>query len=103
MGSFDDAVTLAMDVWFGADMADPMTYNGSDIPGQVLGSGTEQDANSVFDFLDVEVKASDVPAVTYLTDTLVHNSLTWKYPRVTGQDAYTKKIRFIRNQRPKVR
>lgn len=104
MGNFDAAVTAAMDIWFGADM-DPetLTYNGSDIPGHIHGRGQDEDTNSVFDFLDIEVMASDVPTVTYRTDTLVYDGLTWRYPKVLGQDAYCKKIRFVRNQRPRVR
>lgn len=92
-------------VLFSADLpgVPTVTYNGSDIAVIDEGSGTEEDGNSVFDFLDVRVKASDVPTVTYRTDTLVYGGLIWRYPKVIGLDANTIKIRFIRNQRPKAR
>lgn len=80
-----------------------VSYNGSDIAVIDEGSGTEEDGNSVFDFMDVRVQSSDVPTVTYRTDTLVHGGLTWRYPKVIGLDVYTTKIRWIRNQRPKAR
>ena len=104
MGAFNDAITDAMPIWFGADM-DPETvaYNSSNIPGHIHECGTQEDSNSVFDFMDIEVINSDVATVTYRTDTLVYDGLTWRYPKVLEQDSKTKKIRFIRNQRPKAR
>lgn len=85
------------------EFARTVTYNAADIEADVIGSGTEEDATSVFDYLEIMVLNSDVAAVTYRTDTLVYGGLTWRYPKVIGLDANTIKIRFIRNQRPKAR
>jgi len=99
-----DQLSTDLSVFFNTDeFAAPVTYNTSDISVIIVGHGTDADANSVFDFVDVIAKASDVPTVTYRTDTLVYDGLTWRYPKVLEQDAYCKKIRLIRNQRPKVR
>ena len=84
------------------DFAETVAYNSVDIPA-IVDQGAEEDANSLFDFIDIEVQGSDVAAVAYRTDTLVYDGLTWRYPKIISQDAHTKKIRFIRNQRPKAR
>jgi len=84
------------------DFGETVSYNSVDIEA-VVDHGFEEDANSLFDFVDIEVKASDVATVTYRTDTLVYGGLTWRYPKIVSQDVHTKKIRFIRNQKPKIR
>jgi len=84
------------------DFAETVTYNSVDIPA-IVDCGSDEDANSIFDFMDIEVQTLDVAVVTYRTDTLVYDGLTWRYPKIISQDAQTKKIRFIRNQRPRVK
>lgn len=85
------------------EFAQTVTYNGSGIPGVVAGSGTEEDANSVYDYLEIELRVSDITTITYRTDTLIYDGDTWRYPKIMEQDAYTLKVRWIRSQRPKAR
>jgi len=99
----DDIVDDLAENHFNTDeFGESVTYNGSSIPVGIINRGVEEDSNSVFEFLEVSVRHSDIASVTYLTDQLVYDGLTWQYPRVFGQFVYVKKIRWIRNQRPKV-
>jgi len=102
--TFKTQMASDLPVFFEADeFAETGTYNGSDIDIIVEDQGSEEDANSVFDYLDVLVQASDVATVTYRTDTLVYDALTWKYPKVLGAEMNTIRLRWICNQRPKAR
>ena len=104
MGKFDDAVTAAMDVWFGTDM-DPetVTYNGTDISGHVDYGGRSDGENARTAVL--EVKVSDVSDPAY-RDTVVINGVTWRVYRDQSQevviqgDGYTWKLPVTRDERP---
>lgn len=99
-----DQFSSDMSVFFNTDdFAETVTYNGSDIDVIVVDTGTGEDANSVFDFLDIEVQVSDMPTVTYRTDTVVYGGLTYKYPKITAANAHTVTVRYIRNQRPVIK
>lgn len=100
--AFTDAINNAMDRWFDADFADPVTLNGLSVNAHVDDQGRDGDENSVFDYIDVEFSQADYSVVNYRADTLVFNGVTYRYPRVLRIDgSYTITVRFIDNQRPK--
>lgn len=84
------------------EFAESALYNGSEVDIVVLRRGQDEDSNSIFDVLEVEMKLSDVSTLTYSVDSLVYDSLTWKYPRLMEISDLTLKVRFIRNQRPRI-
>lgn len=103
MGLFDDAVNNAMDVWFGSDYADTVTYAGTDISAIIHERGTEDNPEGLIDFIEVEVQLSDVAGIDYENDTLVIGSDTYKYPRLKSIDSYSRIIRLVKSRRARIR
>lgn len=98
--SFTDAVNNAMSVLFADGFADVVQLNGSDVNAHILDQGHDDDSNSMFDFVEIEFLLSDYPTVKYATDKVDISGTTWSYPREITEDASTRVVRFINNQRP---
>lgn len=98
---FEDAVDSAMGQWFGSVFADTVTLNGGDVSAQVLEHSTEEAADGMADFIDVEFQSSDYASLSYRSDTLVWGGLTFRYPKKIRDDGRTKVVRFRRNVRPR--
>lgn len=100
MGRFDDAVGFAMSTWFGTDMTETIDYNGTDIQGHVVEYGRAEEDRVVYDYVDIEVDNTDMSEITFRTDTVVIDSVTWRYPKKLKGDPYASVFRFRRNERP---
>lgn len=103
MSLFDDISAQAAAAWFDSDiMAVAATLNGGAVSVCILEHGREEDENSVFDFLDVAHQAADYSTVTYRTDTLVYDGVTWRYPRIMAANSVGLDVRWISNQKPRI-
>ena len=101
---FSDAMDNAMATLFGDDFADQVTQNSVPVNAHVIEQGQDSDENSIFDFIEVEFQSSGYASIAYRSDTLVYDSITWRYPRLVSVDGTrTKTVRFVNNQRPKHR
>lgn len=101
--TFDTILTAAKQAWFDSDLlASSATLNGGAVTVCILERGTEDDDNSVFDYLDVALQPADYATVTYRTDTLVYDGVTWRYPRVMKIDEASLTVRWIADQKPRI-
>jgi len=103
MGTFDDAVNAAMEVWFGDDM-DPswVTYDSIMIPAHVqYGENREDQAyrggNAVTATLEIRVE--DVAQPVH-RDAVVIDGVTWYVAHVVSGDGYTWILSLERDVRP---
>jgi hypothetical protein len=98
--TFADAMSNAMEVWFGTDFADSAILNGQPVLVQAKPVEPMNDSDGLLDHLDVEFQIDDYPTVAYRTDTLSFNGTSWRYPVVVAQDSFTRTVRFSSNKRP---
>jgi len=103
MSLFDDISAQAAAVWFDSDiLAEAAVLNGSAVTVCILEQGREEDANSIFDYLDVALQAADYSATNYRTDTLVYGGVTWRYPQIRQIDTVSYTVRWIAAQKPRI-
>ena len=90
--------------WFDEDIiAEAATLNSVSVSVLIRGQGQDSDDNSVFDYLDTSIKLTDYSAVDYRDDTLVYDGTTWRYPRMQKADAVSIDVRWISNEKPKIK
>ncbi len=105
MGNFENAVTAAMETWFGSDLAETVTYNGADIPGHAgYGENLESlaESDAVRGAARLVVRRQDVPAPAG-RDTAVIAGQSWSVVRVVFGDAWTWTLEIERDVRPTFR
>jgi hypothetical protein len=91
-----------LSVFFNTDeFGETVTLNGSSVVAVPGDPTPDESADGMVDILDIEFKASDYATITYRTDTVVVDGVTWSYPKLIRQDDYTKLVRFRHNARLK--
>lgn len=97
---FADEAERAMDIWFGSDMAESITYNGAGIRGHLeQRSDADPGTGAVSQTAVLEIRRADVAIPTY-RDTIVAAGITWKVRNIAGGDEWTWKINLYRDENP---
>ena len=66
----------------------------------ILGYGNAEDGRAQFDYVDVEIRKTDLPVINFRSDTLTIDGVAWKYPKVERGDDFSQVVRWRRNERP---
>lgn len=96
-----NAISHSLGLWFSADYADTVIYNGTQIYGHVEYGAGGSGANAKHAVLEVQV--SDVAEPAY-RDTVVIGGQTWRVikPDDSTGDGYVWKIPVVREEKPRM-
>ena len=101
--TFSQAVQNAMSRWFSDGLTDHIKLNGADIAGHIASYERDPQAEKIEQSIDVLFRRADYPAIDYQSDRLEAVGGTWRWPRLVRGDAWTVTVRFVRDQRHRMR
>jgi hypothetical protein len=98
--SFSEEASLAMESWFGPDIADAVVYNGAAIRGHLdHAPDAEPRSGSVMSRALLQVRRQDVPDPKY-RDAAVVAGIAWRVLRIEAGDEWTWTLALYREERP---